>query len=227
MSADRNRIARISKSARLRFAGHTKGPWQAAYMGAGDTGPGGWQVQSFGVAINSEGTYRDDRDNVFFKKEDAELCAAAPELLAENERAHEFFEAINGAIHDARKYDRHSQPVHSAADAVLEIVAENERLKADLARVSVEFGLPPTIGPAPGEIARILAELRARVASANESAGAFRARIDQLHNGYREAIESMQLQQEVDAHRAVLDGVIESVQAYHAYLAAQLRIAHP
>lgn len=34
--------------------------------------------------------------------------------------------------------------------------AENEALRADLARVSAELGLPPGIGPAPGELARLL-----------------------------------------------------------------------
>ena len=48
--------------------------------------------------------------------------------------------------------------------------AENERdfLRCDLARISTELGLPPTIGPAPGEIARLVTEvsrLRAELAA--------------------------------------------------------------
>ena len=64
-----------------------------------------------------------------------------------------------------------------------------------------------------------------------------RNRVAELEAGYREAIDSMQdecsaatprdqiryeLQFEVDAHRAVLAGVIESVSRYKAYLQYQL-----
>ena len=52
------------------------------------------RIHADGRAINED--FRET-----FIRADAELCAAAPELLAENERAHEFFEAINGAIHEA------------------------------------------------------------------------------------------------------------------------------
>ena len=47
---------------------------------------------------------------------------------------------------------------------------EIERLQDDLARVSAEMGLPPAIGPAPGELARLLAYGTQAIAEANAAA---------------------------------------------------------
>lgn len=38
---------------------------------------------------------------------------------------------------------------------------DRDALRVDLARISAELGLPPRIGPAPGELARLLGYLRA------------------------------------------------------------------
>jgi len=51
------------------------------------------------------------------------------------------------------------------------LAAEVRALRADLARVSEELGLPPSIGPAPGELRRLLAEAR------RAGAEAFKARV--------------------------------------------------
>lgn len=61
------------------------------------------------------------------------------------------------------------------AEAGPALLGEIERLRADLARVSAEMGLPPTIGPAPGEIERTMrehAETRAQLAALREAASA-------------------------------------------------------
>ena len=42
--------------------------------------------------------------------------------------------------------------------------AENKALRDDLARISEEMGLPPTIGPAPGVLKRIMALARGEAA---------------------------------------------------------------
>ena len=47
---------------------------------------------------------------------------------------------------------------------------EIERLRDDLARVSAEMGIPPAIGPAPGELARLLAYGTQAIAEANAAA---------------------------------------------------------
>lgn len=44
-----------------------------------------------------------------------------------------------------------------AADRIEHDAAEIKRLRADLARISEEMGLPPTVGPAPGALKRIVA----------------------------------------------------------------------
>jgi len=48
-----------------------------------------------------------------------------------------------------------------------ELFAERERLRAELARISEEIGLPPTIGPAPGELKRMLDQGRDALADAS------------------------------------------------------------
>ncbi len=147
-----------------KYKHRTPAPWTAYDRGIG------WEIHdATGAPINSG--FRDT-----FSRADAELCAAAPELLAENER-------------------------------LRNRVAELEQLATD---AYLQFD-----GAA-------IARLRARVAS--------------LEAGYREAVDDMQdacsassprdqeryqLQTEVDAHRAVLSGVIESVAGYKAYLPQQ------
>lgn len=42
-----------------------------------------------------------------------------------------------------------------------QIRRDRDALRADLARISAELGLPPRIGPAPGELARLVGDLRA------------------------------------------------------------------
>ena len=59
-------------------------------------------------------------------------------------------------------------PIAEHRDA---LAAEVRALRADLARVSEELGLPPSIGPAPGELRRLLAEAR------RAGAEAFKARV--------------------------------------------------
>lgn len=49
-----------------------------------------------------------------------------------------------------------------------QIRRDRDALRADLARISAELGLPPRIGPAPGELARLLRELRALCRQAAE-----------------------------------------------------------
>lgn len=56
-----------------------------------------------------------------------------------NDRSHDFFDDINDVIHEVRKYDKYSQPVHGAVDAVREIVKENERLRARVAELEAEL----------------------------------------------------------------------------------------
>lgn len=52
--------------------------------------------------------------------------------------------------------------VHQAPTETAEqIRRDRDALRADLARISAELGLPPRIGPAPGELARLLGYLRA------------------------------------------------------------------
>lgn len=88
-------------------------------------------------------------------------------------------ESVGGPVdRDVRRQDVYAADVldvlwkqghkaYAAASAYNEAVeneidrlrAEGEALRADLARVSAEMGLPPGIGPAPGEIARLMAML--------------------------------------------------------------------
>ena len=118
-----------------------------------------------------------------------------------------------------------------------ELLAENEALRADLARVSAEFGLPPGIGPAPGEIARIISGLRTeneRLRNRVATTDAFlyldggliarlKARVASLESGYRVAINDLdQDTPRFPAVVAVLDGVVKSVEEYGAYLQYQL-----
>jgi len=58
------------------------------------------------------------------------------------------------AIQRAEKWVKQDNITEDAALA--ELVAERDALRADLARISRELGLPPGIGPAEGEITRLL-----------------------------------------------------------------------
>ena len=49
------------------------------------------------------------------------------------------------------------QPIETAE----QIRRDRDALRADCARISAELGLPPRIGPAPGELARLVGDLRA------------------------------------------------------------------
>ena len=90
---------------------------------------------------------------------DCPMCAEARAALAGKgqamtPKADEHLDAIEDVIKDLSPQGE-------------QYVAEVQALKADLARVSTELGLPPTIGPAPGEIRRFvvgLDALRAEVA---------------------------------------------------------------
>jgi hypothetical protein len=163
-----------------RFAGHTPAPWRV--------------VHDCGLCYRVENETSPYMFDGTFSKVDAQLCAAAPELLA-----------------------------------------ENERLRADLARVSVEFGLPPTIGPAPGQITAMRQEsarIRACLIKANSQADEnerLRDRVAALQFGYHEAIHDLEQDapQDTERHRAVLNGVVASIADYDAYLAAQLGGAQP
>ena len=55
-------------------------------------------------------------------------------------------------------------------ETIIKLRGEIDRLKADLAMVSAEFGLPPAMGLAPGEITRILSSNR----------DSYRAEVDHL-----------------------------------------------
>jgi hypothetical protein len=97
--------------------------------------------------------------------------------------------------------------------AAPELLAENERLRADLARVSLELGLPPTIGPVPGQITAMRKEstrIRECLIKANSQAENFEAENERLR-----------------ARVAELEGVVASLADYDAYLASQLGGAHP
>jgi hypothetical protein len=141
-----------------RFAGHTPGPWVVQQHRS--------EVIGFFVSWNHIALAQQA------SKQDAELMAAAPELLA-----------------------------------------ENERLRADLARVSLELGLPPTIGPVPGQITAMRKEstrIRECLIKANSQAENFEAENERLR-----------------ARVAELEGVVASLADYDAYLASQLGGAHP
>lgn len=64
---------------------------------------------------------------------------------------------------------------------IARLSSENARLRADLARVSEEMGLPPTVGPAAGEIRRmctISEQMHAELRALREVARAAREVVD-------------------------------------------------
>ena len=124
---------------------------------------------------------------------------------------------------------------YAAGETLNGLAAKYKTHKDSVGKILVIYGVKKRTRAEAYNLSK--AEKKAKKISENER---LKSRVAELVAGYREAIESMQdsaseatprerhqLQQEVDAHRAVLDGVIESVQAYHAYLAAQLDGAHP
>jgi len=87
----------------------------------------------------------------------------------------------------------------NAAPALLD---ELGALRADLARISEEYGLPPTIGPAPGEIKRreqLLRDYQKQAEAARTTAAYWKDE----HNAANIVIA--QLEKDLAAARAVLD----------------------
>lgn len=90
------------------------------------------------------------------------VCGADVAVRRNGEtRQHDRWETFaTGAGLDARRRARcpgSGQPIETAE----QIRRDRDALQADCARISAELGLPPRIGPAPGELARLVGDLRA------------------------------------------------------------------
>lgn len=98
----------------------------------------------------------------------AEVVDAAPGLVAEVRRLRSALDEREGDMHMRIRadYDRTVADLWRAK--VAEVEAERDALRADLARISEELGLPPGIGPAPGELRRERDALKAKLAKAED-----------------------------------------------------------
>jgi hypothetical protein len=87
-------------------------------------------------------------------------------------------------------------------EAITSLTARIAELEAELARVSDEFGLPPTIGPAPGEIKRIIGDKDRRIAELEAERDRLRVECEAWRRGLLEYDEDPD--DEVELWRAYL-----------------------
>jgi hypothetical protein len=147
------------------------------------------------------GGWRTDKLPTLVRRIVADLQAKLGDALAETQRIavqrNRFMDERDAEIERGNKYR------DKAERAAGEWQAEVSALRADLARISEEMGLPPTIGPAPGELRRLLHDGRA----AGEALAPLRAENEKARELLLEGLT-------VSPYR--WNGYVERVEAYLA-----------